>query len=756
MALDPDTPLAEIFHLTPAQKLALRKLKLASARDLLYHFPVRYQNAGVVRQVSELVSGETATVTGELSRVEATKTFRHKVPATRARLADETGSLSITWLHQPYLAAMLHEGSLVRLTGKAAVQRGRPTMFNPEIERIAMGEQHIFNYADGKEPSRPLFPIYPESRGISSRWVFYAIHKLFEQGVLAVLFDALPTDILHRYHLPALDLALRYIHAPKSERHSTVARKRFAFEEVFLLQLLRGRERRALDMMPAFHIEKTPSDLVDFLSRLSFELTNAQKRAIRAILTDFRSGRPMSRLLEGDVGSGKTAVAAATAYAVAAYWRQDRQNFFGGLAAKKSSHDINASVSGNEISRIHPDSENNAPDARVLQVAYMAPTEILAKQHFTSFIELFRHVPIQIGLITAGGCKKFPSKTRPDEPTAISRAQLLRWVASGEIAILIGTHALIQESVRFRDLAYVIIDEQHRFGTAQRQKLARKENFFPHLLSMSATPIPRTLALTIYGDLDLTLLDEMPHGRKPVLTEILVAAQRERAYARMRSELALSRQCYVICPRIDEPDPEKELALQAKSVKEEAVRLGREVFPEQRIALLHGALTPAERETTMRRFTAGDIDILVATSVVEVGVNVPNATVILIEGAERFGLAQLHQLRGRVLRSSEQAYCFALTESRSRTVTERLRALKTAKNGFELAELDLKIRGPGELSGARQWGLSDVGMEALRNLKMVEAARTEAARLIEKDPELKANPALRALVESKQAAIHFE
>ena len=735
MALDPNTPLAESFRLTPAQKQALSKLRLASARDLLYHFPVRYQSAGVARAVSELVSGENAIVTGTLTKIEALKTFRRKVPATKAALRDETGTLSVTWLHQPYLATMLREGLQVRLTGKVSSQGGRLAMFNPEIAQIGADMRGSDadsrrNIADEKESIVPLFPVYPESRGVSSRWIFYAVHKLFDQGILALLEDPLPDDLRRRYHLPALDAALRYIHAPKSERHSTAARKRFAFEEVFLIQLARQRERHALDALPSFRIEKTSSDLADFLSRLPFDLTEAQKRAIEAVLRDFESDHAMSRLLEGDVGSGKTAVAAATAYAVV------------------TTHPRK------------PASAAEPGDARQdfgnLQVAYMAPTEILAKQHFASFIEYFKYCPLSIGLITAGGCKKFPSKTRPDEPTTISRAQLLRWVQSGEIAILIGTHALIQKSVRFRDLAYVIIDEQHRFGTEQRRKLARKEDRVPHLLSMTATPIPRTLALTIYGDLDLTLLDEMPRGRQPVLTEILVAAQRERAYERMRSELALGRQCYVICTRIEEPDPEKELALQAKSVKEEARRLGRDVFPQQKIEVLHGALTPAAREAVMNRFTTGETHILVATSVVEVGVNVPNATVILIEGAERFGLAQLHQLRGRVLRSSDQAYCFALTESRSRAVAERLRALRTAKNGFELAELDLKIRGPGTLAGARQWGLSDVGMEALKNIKMVEAARTEATALIARDPSLSNHPLLAEKVATRKTELHFE
>jgi ATP-dependent DNA helicase RecG len=333
---------------------------------------------------------------------------------------------------------------------------------------------------------------------------------------------------------------------------------------------------------------------------------------------------------------------------------------------------------------------------------------------------------------------------------------LLKWVANGEIPVLIGTHALIQKSVAFKHLALVVIDEQHRFGTNQRRKLAKKEVRLPHLLSMTATPIPRTLALTIYGDLDLTLLDEMPPGRKPIITQIVKPEDRGEAYQLMRRELKEGRQAYVICPRIDEPDPQKAFAIQAKSVKEEAKRLKIKVFPEYEIAILHSKMTPKEKDDTMARFAAHEIDILVATSVVEVGVNVPNATLIMIEGAERFGLSQLHQLRGRVVRSNHQAYCFVCPETRGEKTMERLKALTKAKNGFELAEMDLLQRGPGELSGRQQWGISDIGMEALKNLKLVEAARQEALALVKKDEHLASYPLLSQALARRAALTHFE
>jgi ATP-dependent DNA helicase RecG len=479
------------------------------------------------------------------------------------------------------------------------------------------------------------------------------------------------------------------------------------------------KRRRALLAEKALPVSVNRKSLNDFVESFPFPATAAQMNAIETIVSDFEKPHPMLRLLEGDVGSGKTAVAAATAYLVA------------------------TSLPAGRI-------------AGTLQVAYLCPTEVLAKQHFSTFISYFRDHPIPIGLITGNECRKFPSRVRYEESAKLSKPAFKKMVANGEIPIVIGTHALIEKSLSFKYLAYAIIDEQHRFGTMHRQKLVTKDSIAPHLLSMTATPIPRTLALTLYGDLDLTLLDEMPVGRKSVITEILNPEKRERAYERVRSELAKNHQTYVICPRIDEPDPARELALIAKSVKAEAARLKKEIFPDTTIGILHSKMTPIEKETAMKKFENGETDILVATSVVEVGVNVPNATVILIEGAERFGLAQLHQLRGRVIRSTHQSYCFALPESSGETTRGRMKAFISAKNGFELAEYDLSLRGAGELAGGKQWGVSDIAMEALKNIKLVEAARAEATQLVAVDPELKNHPALSFRARAAGAEVHLE
>ena len=710
---------SETFRLNDYQKKALKKLGIITIRDILYHFPVRYAGSGEGKNITELSVGSSVVLYGVVTKLKTSKGFRSKIPMSQGILEDGSGKIKLIWFHQPYIAKLIPEGSYVKVEGKVGARKDELYISNPEIETVSAGTITGGSSLFGNDVTPgTLFPIYPESKGISSRWFYHAIQKIFASELLTRLEDSIPGEILKRYSLPALKTALIWIHTPKKESDSLASRKRFAFEEIFLIQVKNQQERKQAQSLPSWNIQPSQKDLEDFISRFPFTPTHAQQKAIEHITTDFQASHAMSRLLEGDVGSGKTFVAAATAYAV--------------VTTRPGGKDF-----GN------------------LQVAYMAPTEILATQHFESFIEFFKGMPIQIGLITSSGCKKFPSKIRPDTWTGISRTQLLKWVANGEIPILIGTHALIQKSVTFKHLAYVIIDEQHRFGTRQRADLARKDGKLPHLLSMTATPIPRTLALTLYGDLDLTILDELPKGRKEIKTQITAPKDRNAVYTQIRMLLQEGRQAYVICPRIEEPDETKENTLRARSVEVEAKRLQKEVFPEYRVGMLHGKLKPAEKERVMKEFSNGHIHILVATSVVEVGVNVPNATIILIEGAERFGLAQLHQLRGRVFRSSYDAYCYLFTESKNKETLKRLTALVTAKNGFELAEQDLLLRGTGDLYGKKQWGITDVAMEALRNIKLVEAARTEARNIVEQDSTLKDHPVLKEAVEARKH-IHFE
>ena len=727
-------PIEKHFRLQTDQKSALKKLGLKTIEDLLYHFPTRYGDTADKKNINSLVAGESVVLFGKISNLKTSKAFVKRTPIAEGLLEDETGSIKIVWFHQPYIAKMIPNGSLVRVEGKVSERKGILNLLNPKIEKVTylpddIKESLFSNNPEGSGESNlhHLYPVYPESKGITSNWFYHSIQKVLKSLETEKINDPIPEHILNTYNLPTLSTALVWIHAPMKQADALSARKRFAFEEVFYIQLQKKKEKILWQKNPTFVISKTPTEIEQFVSRFPFIATEAQHKAINTIIADFEKGFAMARLLEGDVGSGKTAVAATTAWAVITS-RPKGQNY---------GH---------------------------LQVAYMAPTEILAKQHFESFIQYFTYLGINIGLITGTECRKFPSKSNPKEWTKISRAQLLKWVANGEIPILIGTHALIQKSVDFKHLAYVIIDEQHRFGTAQRQKLATKNTLNdkvinPHLLSMTATPIPRTLALTAFGDLDLTLLDQMPVGRKPIITEIVLPTDRENTYQKIKEEMNKGRQLYVICPRIDEPDPEKQTAVQAKSVTEEAERLEREVFPEykDKIGILHSKMLPVDKEYVMDQFKLGEIKILVATSVVEVGVNVPNATIIIIEGAERFGLAQLHQLRGRVIRSNDQAYCYVFADSKTQKTVERLKAFKNSSNCFELAEFDLKLRGAGELSGTKQWGISDIGMEALQNIKMVEAARIEAEYLLTHDLGLENFPILKAKISRrKETEVHFE
>jgi ATP-dependent DNA helicase RecG len=720
-------PIDAHFRLLDIQRKGLKRLGLETIQDLLYYFPARYSETSEIKNIRDLVGGDTASIYGTVKNLKLTKGFRSKIPMAKATIEDDTGSINVVWFHQPYVAKMLQDGTQAKFTGKVSQKRKKnegdaPELYlsNPEYEKIDKAPLVSGTNLFGEANSGMSFPIYPETSGVTSKWLYHSVQKIFASGILDSLEDPIPEEILKKYSLPGVKTALVWIHTPQKLSDAEAARKRFAFEEVFLIQLQKQQSRLKIEQDPAFLIEKEPEHIEKFISRFPFAPTNAQRNAIDTILANMKSGKPMSRLLEGDVGSGKTAVAATTAYAVCTS-RPKGQNY------------------------------------GTLQVAYMAPTEILANQHFESFIKYFAHAGLSVALITSSGCKKFPSKLNPTGWTDISRSQLLKWVANGEIAILVGTHSLIQKEVKFKHLAYVIIDEQHRFGTTQRQKLARKQGDkqVPHLLSMTATPIPRTLALTIYGDLDLSLLDEMPAGRKPIITDIIPPTKRNEMYEKIRQELQSGRQAYIICPRIDEPDPEKEMAINAKSVKEEAKRLQKDIFPEYTVGQLHGKMKPQDKEDIMDDFYAHKIDILVATSLVEVGVNVPNATVIVIEGAERFGLSQLHQLRGRVIRSNHQAYCFVFSETKSDKSMDRLKALKTAKNGFELAEFDLLQRGAGELYGRKQWGLSDLAMEALKNIKMVEAARAESFGLLEKNAFLEDYPLLKKVIEEKDE-IHFE
>lgn len=726
-------------RLDTSHKIALKKLGLVSVSDILYHFPTRYADIRELGDTATLEIGQDVTLYGKLSGVQLRKAWKSKVPMAEAYLEDHRGRIKVIWFNQAYIAKMYPEGSLVKLSGKISGGKQGLYLSNPDIAKITDMpiDTHDSLFAQKKEvlsqsenESEFLTPVYRETKGITSRFILHTIQKLITQGALTQIEDPIPETILEKYHLPDLKKALTYIHFPKSPDHVTAARKRFAFEEIFFIQLTKARDRAKTKETPAYSIKSSSKSALSFLEERGIKPTKAQERAITYIVEDIQKIHPMSRLLEGDVGSGKTAVAAACAYTT--------------ITTRPSFID----QKGKQVDQ----------SFGTLQVAYMAPTEILAHQHFESFCDFFAGTGISLGLITGDTCLKYPSKAHPDQATKISKAQLLKWVENGEIAIVIGTHALIQKKVQFKHLGLVIVDEQHRFGIKQRKELAQKSNDFgkvAHLLSMTATPIPRTLALTIYGDLDLTILDEMPPGRKKIITEIIAPHARDRMYTEVKKELDLGRQVYVICPRIDEPDEEEAQKKTQKSVIAEAKRLQENIFQKWKVGVLHGKMRPAEKEKIMKDFSNRKIDILVSTTVIEVGVNVPNASVIMIEGAERFGLSQLHQLRGRVLRGTHQPYCYIVSDTESLHSVQRLLALKKSSNGFELAEQDLLFRGAGELTGGKQSGITDIGMEAIKNIKLVEAARKEAQEIIQEDIELAAFPRIRTEL-LKRESIHLE
>lgn len=693
------SPISSLIRIRPEIALGLKRLGLHTIQDLLSYFPLRYSDAREYLSLGHAKDGQEATFCGTIKKIETKKSFTSKIPMTVATIEDASGSAKVIWFNQAYFGKMYTVGQTIEITGKLTIKGSTRTIINPSIrERSTLPiDSHDSLFASSSEDA-VLTPVYAETKHVSSRWLSVVVTRALAE--LKSIEDPIPETLLKKYSLPSLRSAYIWIHSPKHPDDAQKARKRFAFEEIFSIQLQKWSERKKIQEQQSYHIEVENHHLADFFKKLPYELTKGQKNAVNTILDDIQKEYPMSRLLEGDVGSGKTAIAAAATYVTV-------------------------------MNRPH----NNGTKQTFgnLQVAYMAPTEILATQHFESFIEYFRGTGISVALITGSGCRKFPSKvaSQRDNWTSISKTQLSKWIANGEIPVVIGTHALIQKSLTFKHLALAIIDEQHRFGLKQRKGLAKKDAHAPHLLSMSATPIPRTLALTMYGDLDISVLDELPPGRQYPHTEIILPAKRDELYKKVQEQLKQGRQAYVICPRIDEADPTLQNALQTRSVLQEEKNLQTNIFPEYTVGSIHSKMTKEKKENVMINFKNKKIDILVSTSVIEVGVNVPNATVMIIEGAERFGLAQLHQLRGRVMRSSHKPYCFLFTESKSEKTQERLSLFMKAKNGFELAEHDLMLRGSGALTGIKQWGISDIAMEALKNPKLVEAARTEAQALVE-------------------------
>ncbi|MDD2732175.1 MAG: ATP-dependent DNA helicase RecG [Candidatus Pacebacteria bacterium] len=697
------TPIEKIPRIGPVSLKKLKRLGIRTINDMLFHFPYRYEDFSNLIPISELKINEICTVFGKVTEIKNTKTWKKRMMLTHIILEDKTGAVKAVWFNHPYIIKMVEKGDSIFLSGKLTIGKQGIYFSNPSYEKA--------NEISNLKHTARLVPVYPETAGLSSRWFRYILKPLINEFGDKIV-ETLPEKIIKENNLLSVKEALWQIHFPDSFESVKKAKERFSFEELFFIELYVLKERSKIAKEKAVSFPFNLKLIKSFITSLSFKLTDAQKKSAFQILKDLEKERPMNRLLEGDVGSGKTVVAVLAA-----------------LIVSKAKY----------------------------QTAFMAPTEILAKQHFHNVSRFLKDFNLNIGLLT-GKQDQFFSKKLKNQVIEISRRKILEKAKEGEIDILIGTHALIQEKVKFGKLALVILDEQHRFGVKQRAKLVLKDNQkIPHLLSMTATPIPRTLALTIYGDLDLSIIDELPKGRKKVITEIVSPNERFKTYKFITKEVKKGRQVFVICPRIEAKNNEKSLNwAEVKAVKEEYEKLSKDIFKDLKVSMLHGKMALKEKEKVMIDFKNKKTDILVSTSVVEVGVDIPNATVMMIEGAERFGLAQLHQFRGRVGRAGYQSYCFLFTESPAIKTQQRLRALISCENGFALAERDLEIRGPGNFSGTRQWGIPDLMMNSLKDISLVEKTRELAKQILIEDPQLKKYPVLKIRVNKLEKKVHLE
>jgi ATP-dependent DNA helicase RecG len=677
-----DSPITVISGIGPTQSKRLARLGLETVRDMLYFFPRRYDDFSTLETISQLEYGQEVTIMGRIWDVHTRRTRGGKV-LTKAIIEDGSGTIEVVWFNQPRLADRLKPLRQIVLSGRVDEYLGRLTFQAPVWEPL---DQELLHTAR-------LVPVYPLTSGISARWLRKLIKRTVDYWSYRVP-DHLPQEMRQRVGLLQLETALRQIHFPEDAEKLEKARHRLTFDELFLIQVGVLRQRQQWRAEPGQALPIEDETLQCFILSLPFSLTGAQQRALGEIIQDLRQDRPMNRLLQGDVGSGKTVVAAA-AMALAV-------------------------VAG-------------------AQAALMVPTEILAEQHYRTVSQL-------LGSLETAGDKVDGFTLQPTvrlltgSTPAAEKEAIYQGLAEGEVDVVIGTHALIQEGVKFRQLALAIVDEQHRFGVEQRAAL-RQKGYNPHMLVMTATPIPRSLALTVYGDLDLSVIDEVPPGRQPVRTQVLLPTERERAYSFVRAQVDKGRQAFVICPLVEESEN-----IETKSAVEEHKRLQDRVFPDLRLGLLHGRLKSDEKEAVMGQFVRGELDILVSTSVVEVGIDVPNASLMLVEGANRFGLAQLHQFRGRVGRGAHPSYCLLIADSTDLVQGERLQAIQNTQDGFALAEKDLALRGPGEFLGTRQSGLPDLRLASFADLRLLEVARAEAQRLLETDPELD-SPELRLLVQ---------
>lgn len=689
------TSLQELKRVGTVTASNLRRLDLQTVGDLLYYFPFRYDDLRTTAKIADLQVGQTVTVTGQLELVQNKRSPRRRMNITEALISDGTEMLRVIWFNQPFLTKSLRVGDHLSLAGRVSEDFGGLIMNSPVYEKIT---------SQGPLHTQGIVPMYHLTSSISQKQLRSAISQIV--SLAESVPDWVPQEIVQTYRLESLAVSLRNIHFPKNALALKSAKDRLGFNELFLLQLRAQKQRQEFLSLSAPEIVFNEEATKAFVQSLPFDLTTDQKKSAWEIIQDMNKTKPMLRLLQGDVGSGKTIVASLAAYNVALHKQQ---------------------------------------------TAFMVPTEILAYQHFKTLSEtIFKDVDFTIALFT----RTYQLLKLPGQAVEkLSKKEMVKIVGSGEALIIIGTHSLIQEAVSFKDLALAIIDEQHRFGVEQRGLLTAKVSTgeMPHLLSMTATPIPRSLALAMYGDLDISVIKQMPIGRKKIITKLAGETNRDSTYAFIANELSSGRQAFIVCPLIEPSDK-----LGVRSVTTEFKRLDQGVFKDFKVGLLHGRLKPEQREKVMQEFASGTIQLLIATSVIEIGVDIPNASVMMIEDADRFGLAQLHQYRGRVGRSSYQSYCFLMTETTDPKSQERLSSLLKFYSGFDLARADLQFRGPGEVYGLEQKGFPELKMANFYDVELIKKAREAALKLVQKDINLKMYPQVQRQLGDWEERAHLE
>jgi len=659
---------------------SLKKLGLESISDLLFYFPWRYENYDAATDIERAKTDTPVNIIGQIELIQSRRTMNRRMSLTEALVRDDSGTIKVLWFNQPYLAKSLKVGDYLSLAGKITEKNGQATMLSPIYEKINNGE---LIHTQG------LTPIYSLNAEVSQKQLRGLIKQVI--NLSSELEDWIPENISRGVGLISLAQAIKKIHFPESANDILAAKQHLGFAELFLRQLKSQISRREIQLSQAPEINFNEQATKDFIASLPFKLTDDQKKSAWEIIKDINNSHPMSRLLQGDVGSGKTLVAV--------------------IALLNTALDKKLGV-------------------------LMAPTEILATQHYNSIKKLLADFPVEIKLLTRNN-KNDLSKIREEQA-----------------GILIGTHAIIQDKAAIPNPALIVVDEQHRFGVRQRQKLKVKSSLMPHFLSMTATPIPRSLSLAIYGDLDISLIKEKPKNRQNIITKLVPENKRGAMYEFIAKQIAVGRQAFIVCPLIDPSDK-----LGVKSVTQEYDKLSTEIFPGIKMAVLHGKMKADEKDTIMAGFLKNDIKILVATSVIEVGVDFPNATIMLIEGVERFGLAQLHQFRGRVGRGEHQSYCFLAPNSDGKLSTKsraRLEAMVKHQDGFYLAEEDLKLRGAGEIYGTIQSGFPELKIASLFDYELIKKTKAAAVELIATDPELKNHPLVKKELGAWEKTIHLE